>query len=370
MKRIGWIDDLKGLGIVLIVAGHVVATLGNMSNGAGHAAMRRVFDDIYAFHVPLFFFIAGLTFSRQKSFPEFVKAKLFRLMVPYFFWGGLCAIVYGIVGSAVSASISSLSTTSSFASKTLHGSWWTPVVSLIHGGGWPNGNGLSYNGVLWFLPVLFLSELLYFVFRRICPLAIWRIAITSVCLVYLGRYSYYHDMPYHIHWCVRFMPFIALGDWLRGVLNLDVNVRVVGKAETAIVAILFATLSVFTVLPDLSHAYWARWQLRAGVLIITVLAIAKIGLLGTFRNVAATSIGIMLFHKFPLVASQILIGKMDVLKLAAGDTTGILLLFVVAVILLLALVVVCHFASILVIRFIPWSLGVRTKNAIGNRANL
>lgn len=360
MKYIGWIDDLRGLGIVLIVAGHVVATLGNMTGGAGQAAMFKVFDAIYSFHVPFFFVLAGLTFSGRKGFVELVKGKFFRLMLPYYLWGGICALVYGIVGQSVSSTISSVSTTSSFANKTLHGAWWIPILSILHGGGWPDGNGLSFNGVLWFLPVLFFCELLYHVLVRICPRPTLRFAIASLALVFLGRYTYYRDVPYHILWCVRFMPYIAFGHWLQDILNLN------GKAESdekesfrMSVVVLLVAMSVLCIIPKTSYQYWAGRQVKALTIIIALVAVARLGYMRLFRIVSATTMGIMIFHKFPLVAAQVLIGKAGVLKVSCNDSMFVVYLSFIAAVIIFVLVAVCHYSTRLVIRVIPWSFGMQ-----------
>ena len=47
-KRIFWIDALRGIGIFLVVLGHTF--------WKGH-------NVIYAFHMPLFFFISGILFK-------------------------------------------------------------------------------------------------------------------------------------------------------------------------------------------------------------------------------------------------------------------------------------------------------------------
>jgi fucose 4-O-acetylase-like acetyltransferase len=67
--RIEWIDALKGLGIILVVVGHVLAT--------GQAA--RI---IYFFHMPLFFWISGFIF-RPKEDREIRTHVTRRLVIPY-----------------------------------------------------------------------------------------------------------------------------------------------------------------------------------------------------------------------------------------------------------------------------------------------
>ncbi len=45
MKRIEWVDIARGIGIILVILGHI---------GIG-----KVGKFIYSFHIPLFFFLSG-----------------------------------------------------------------------------------------------------------------------------------------------------------------------------------------------------------------------------------------------------------------------------------------------------------------------
>lgn len=64
-QRSGYIDSLKGFGILCVVLGHVVNSY--LSAGAYPKAstlMYRVFNIIYAFHMPLFMTISGFLFQK------------------------------------------------------------------------------------------------------------------------------------------------------------------------------------------------------------------------------------------------------------------------------------------------------------------
>ena len=69
--RIEWIDMAKGVGIFLVIAGHTFA----YSNC----------DFIYAFHMPLFFFLSGLVFNdkRYDTFKEITVKKGKQLLFPW-----------------------------------------------------------------------------------------------------------------------------------------------------------------------------------------------------------------------------------------------------------------------------------------------
>lgn len=110
-NRVNFVDYLKGLGIILVVLGHV-----NSSN-------EQVKSIIYSFHMPLFFFISGLFLYKVKiksvlEYMQFIRKKLNVLLIPYIIWGLLYSglsirnvllISYGSYHSiGVSNSLSSL----------------------------------------------------------------------------------------------------------------------------------------------------------------------------------------------------------------------------------------------------------------------
>lgn len=66
-----WVDVAKGLGILLVIAGHTFS--------------GYVYHYIYLFHMPMFFFIAGFLHKKQ-NVTSFFKRKVRRLMKPYFFY--------------------------------------------------------------------------------------------------------------------------------------------------------------------------------------------------------------------------------------------------------------------------------------------
>lgn len=80
-KRVEWIDVAKGVGIVLVSFGH-------LRNGDGESVwlptLDAPIDAIYLFHMPLFFLLGGLTFSRRGGFKAFLARKAKTLLVPYY----------------------------------------------------------------------------------------------------------------------------------------------------------------------------------------------------------------------------------------------------------------------------------------------
>jgi fucose 4-O-acetylase-like acetyltransferase len=74
-KRIGYIDIAKGLGILVIVLAH-------NDLAEYHPTLHKF---IYAFHIPLFFFLSGMFFRPERAFNETLKRRFNTLMKPYFF---------------------------------------------------------------------------------------------------------------------------------------------------------------------------------------------------------------------------------------------------------------------------------------------
>lgn len=111
-KRIEWIDIAKGIAIFLMVCGHT---------SIPHVVSKW----IWSFHMPLFFIVSGMLFfpERNPSFTGFLKKRCRTLILPW--------VVFNIVVVCYSPQ------------ESLH---------LLSEG---------YNlGALWFLPVLFLTELI------------------------------------------------------------------------------------------------------------------------------------------------------------------------------------------------------------------
>lgn len=125
-----WIDSLKGFGIFLVVLGHVSTT-------------TAVTQTLFAFHMPLFFFISGLLFHHHSLQTTLIR-KTRRLLIPYLFFA-LITWGYWVV---IERHIRHQSNPIMHALGNI----------IIARGGTDN---YPYNAPLWFLPCLFITELLF-----------------------------------------------------------------------------------------------------------------------------------------------------------------------------------------------------------------
>lgn len=94
-KRIQWIDIARGIGIILVVYAHAARGL-VLSEVLPSTGWPIAIDTIiYAFHMPLFFILAGLNIERgvARGRKDFIVNKLQTIAWPYFLWslvgGGL-----------------------------------------------------------------------------------------------------------------------------------------------------------------------------------------------------------------------------------------------------------------------------------------
>lgn len=66
------VDIAKGIGIILVVIGHI-----------GSSSLNPIVSIIYLFHMPLFFFLSGFYCNTRKCLLQFLTDKACRLLIPY-----------------------------------------------------------------------------------------------------------------------------------------------------------------------------------------------------------------------------------------------------------------------------------------------
>ena len=137
-KRIDWIDAAKGIGILLVVAGHVMLEGGMAFPGSDVAR-----DFIYSFHMPLFFMISGvllgLSLANREADSAYVGQKsrslAKRLLVPFFIW----SVIYFLLGHGnlqdTSALVKSFASMVTFRGQApiwfLGALFWAEVFALL-----------------------------------------------------------------------------------------------------------------------------------------------------------------------------------------------------------------------------------------------
>lgn len=124
-NRIEWIDIAKGIGIILVILGHL----------SQHGQTVRIL--IYSFHMPLFFFVSGYLY-KEKNLKLQINHGIKKLIIPAY-----CFVVFDMLLSVVKAMI----TNTSIDYKDIIKGF------LILG-------GTLKNSPIWFLLVLFICNCL------------------------------------------------------------------------------------------------------------------------------------------------------------------------------------------------------------------
>lgn len=88
-SRIAWIDTARGIAIVLVVAGHAIHMVARSGAATLPPWLHHLDRIIYTFHVPVFFFLAGLFLPQACQRSD--RATLLRhraraLLYPYLIW--------------------------------------------------------------------------------------------------------------------------------------------------------------------------------------------------------------------------------------------------------------------------------------------
>lgn len=144
---------LSAFAITMVVAGHVgydIMTIGGLF-------------PYYSFHIPLFMFISGYFYkeSEEKHPLLYIKKKVCRLLAPYFVWN----LIYGIIAWLMRGLGFTMG--EGIGLQTLF------VAPFLH------GYQFIYNYAAWFVPVLFVVEMMNLAARLVLSWIMKRIAGVS-----------------------------------------------------------------------------------------------------------------------------------------------------------------------------------------------
>lgn len=89
--RIAWMDAAKGVGIVLVVVGHVLDGLFSAHILPRTGVLNLTYFAIYSFHMPLFFFLSGLHVrdSLARGRERFAISRWWTIVYPYLLWSAV-----------------------------------------------------------------------------------------------------------------------------------------------------------------------------------------------------------------------------------------------------------------------------------------
>lgn len=222
-SRASWIDICKGIGIILVIYGHALSS-------------EQYRFLIYAFHMPLFFFLSGLTFNYvkyQHNIHLLLKRSSKSILLPYVLFALLSYFIWILENGT------------SFGGFLYH------LSGIVYG----NSSSLFFNIVLWFLPCLFITKITFALMakfiqkkRFILPL------LFAFSLIGYGISNLPYDMhlPFGIETLFTAVVFFGLGSiWMK-----EYHKQVSPRLKKYAAPLLISAVSVGVVLASINYTLY------------------------------------------------------------------------------------------------------------------
>lgn len=176
----------------------LLQTIGIIFVVVGHKGGISIFDEwfpIYSFHMPMFIFISGYFWKKHENLQEvgkYILHKLFRLLIAYFLWN----LVYGIIVNFFKQiGLVSYTYGANINFKSL---FIEPFIS---------GHQYGMNCPGWFVPALFMIEIIYTLFQYfLLNIKLRNLWLTIILLgfngggVLLAYNNHRYDCLFFQHW--------------------------------------------------------------------------------------------------------------------------------------------------------------------------
>ena len=319
-ERLSWLDVLKGIGIILVVIGHVYSN-------------RTVFNWLYSFHMPLFFLAAGWVY-KEKSVLIDIKRRIQTIVVPYFSFGLLVLLYWQVIERR-------------FRNSDM--SFMDSLLGLFSG----CYDNLDFNVHLWFLPCFFVTVALFNILVNLGGKKIAYIVSALMSLIYVVL-----PMP-ELFWGLnrvfKYIGFYALGVALAGQIKAgQVAERKITSGGIAIILIVLNFILAF-------------YGLTRGLMwfVTAMIGVVGVGLMAMLINqnrllqyLGRISLMVLCIHG-PVYRIVVKIVSIP-LHMSTDAVRENLLLALIVVAITLA---ICSIAYEVIIRIAPWMVGKRHNKA-------
>lgn len=197
-NRLNYIDCLKGIGIILVVLGHLKPGI-------------YIEKWIYSFHMFLFFFLSGYVHKKRSSFSEQVKLSAKGLLIPYLFYNGAAIAISLFLGEYT-------------AVEAINAMFFVGKV--------------SWNAPVWFLLEMFWLRLFAEAINA-TEISVKKLAVVCALLFALGYFDVLKILPLGL----KIFP-VAMLFYLLGVLKRRVNFNFKFSLKALAVFLMFALNTV------------------------------------------------------------------------------------------------------------------------------
>lgn len=313
-ERLSWIDILKGIGIILVVYGHIYSN-------------KVIFNWLYSFHMPLFFLAAGCIYKKKPILVD-IKRRIQTIVIPYFSFGFMILVYWQLIEKKFR------DTDMSFI-ESLRG---------LFSGAYDN---LDFNVHLWFLPCFFVTVIVFNILVNVGGKKIAYIVSAFMSVIHLLV-----PMP-ELFWGLnrvfKYMGFYAIGVVLAG--NIKTSI-VINKKMKAVITLIMLISGNF-ILSYYGKTTGVMWFITALIGVIAVgvssLLINKNKILEYLGQISLT---ILCIHG-PVY--RIVVKIVSILLQISTDVAreNLLLAFIVVAITL----IICSAVHEIIVRTIPWVVG-------------
>ncbi|QGQ97215.1 hypothetical protein EHS13_21170 [Paenibacillus psychroresistens] len=278
-KREHWIDIAKGIGIMLVVAGH-----------EGNPFTYHYF---FWFHMPLFFLLSGYLFKQIASKSE-LKALIYKrakqLLIPYFMFFLLIASLKFFFTLP--------------HNKTGAVLFIKDIFRSLYG-----GRALfDYYAVFWFITCLFLTQIVFAIICLFLKSNTARISIISLAFILAHIEIFFKLTKYPIPWAADIvlitLAYYGIGYYLRQIISTYKSLKF--SLPIVLTSIVIVILAIFHKLPfnlDLKQQVYTNLALDLIIPIVLAIAICYLSQLLSMTllkkplaNLGKHSLTIMYLH--------------------------------------------------------------------------
>jgi fucose 4-O-acetylase-like acetyltransferase len=304
--RIAWVNYAKAIGITLVVYAHMARGI----VAAGIEMPRRFFEltdsIIYSFHMPLFFFLAGIFFFKsydsRRNGLNFAFSKVDTIVYPYLIWSFLQGTVEALFSRYTNGTVS-----------------FADVFSLL----W------APRAQFWFIYALFLIFILSaIVFTWVPKRGAWVVFGTSVAL-YLAQPSL--SSGFVVDYIATDFVFFMLGV----IFEVYANRRMFFSMKALAALLVTAVVGQFLFHVTFGLTYLDHGLGNLAVSIVSVLLVVNISYFLSLRPnrvlllIGSSSMAIFLMHIMAgsgtrVVLQEIMPGDSYILHLVLGTAMGLL----------------------------------------------
>lgn len=177
--RLTFLDNMKGIGIILVILGHISYNQG-------------LTTWIYSFHMPLFFIISGFLFYSSSKI-NYIRKRMYSILIPYFFFSLLSFVYWLVIESSIRGGDNNIALT------------FLGIFSAQSGGNY------VFNIVLWFLPCLLMTESIFYLINKYCSRSLAPIVLFISVIGYFNSILNPVRLPWGLDIAMIALSFYGIG---------------------------------------------------------------------------------------------------------------------------------------------------------------